>query len=560
MDLSISFYLEAVHNRLKGINTRFEEGGILFRPFNEEFNLDIDFSDTYFSRLRNKVKDVDGAIRDAIQRQEVIESFEKHFRKEIVPLLNPHTGLDFPKELYEAIRSSASISERQKQNYLNLYESDEIALFLAHSFMYCLSTDNRPRADSTISNADRQYLDLKGEFSTLKSLIQKEQMNCPTGISLEMNDKYNISLTAKNPKDAFRIRIKVAKCSLLEEYPDFKSLLNQLAFSGEQIDFQICSFDVIDSNNRYIKHVENSLYTGETYTLPDFFVMKYDDSEVTSCPGKLIIKVDGNNIPLQLKNEYDEILLPTYNYRIERRKSGNEVIASFISDDDEHLAISLTLTIADGKITEKSVRTDFAISVKNEKSVLDRIQYYMLLSRMKEAKTLTFYKHSEQGTSLFISTNGFFDDNKKQFETIENQLELLKRIRRLELYFNVSFDISEPTIGDEYCVEVLTNLIDKGIAIINNQTVNTRFESEEDVLQLKEQAKSNPVIKHYSNFCDIDLFQTKITFEDRYNIIWVSEKIKYYKKKIAAYADTAVIYDSNKHTEDEVNIILEKAI
>ena len=77
MDLNISFYIKAAHGRISGLSTQFDEATLLFSPLNERFNLNIDFSDTYFSRLVNRSKDVDGAIVDIVQKKTVIAFYEK---------------------------------------------------------------------------------------------------------------------------------------------------------------------------------------------------------------------------------------------------------------------------------------------------------------------------------------------------------------------------------------------------------------------------------------------------------------------------------------------------
>lgn len=558
MTLDISFYLNSMHTRLKGITTQLAEATLLFSPFNDEFDVGIDFSDAYFSKLKSHKRDVDGVIRDIIQENSAIEYFEKYFEERVIPILNPHTGMDWPQEIYDAINISEELNIQKKRFFKDLFESNQIGKFLAQTFMYCLSTDNKkiPSSEITSSSSERQLLQINNKLDFIQSNLSTKTMSYASALSVDLNDKYTVCLTAKDPKHAFRIHITVSKESLPQELSDFKALLSHLTFSGKALGLQVCSLDVTNSDGRLIKHVENSLFVGETYSLPVMYAMKYDESIMAECPGKVVIKADGNTIPLILRNEYDEVILPKYTYSIEREIRGDMVVATFYTEEDAHLRLSLVFTVPKHPKGDFKSDVKVNISVKDEHAVLDKIQYHTLLCKMHSSKILTFYKVTENDYNTFIATNGFANDNKDLLEDCNKLLDFFKKVHQLELHYNTTFDVSTVTTGDAYYTETLYALMTKGIATVKNQVVNTNCEQEE-VKRMRQLLKSHSPLKHTTTLDYVTLFNQTISFHDLYNMTWISSKIEFKSKSLRIEAETAILYEIGRFSEEAINQMLQ---
>ena len=81
-----------------------------------------------------------------VQRSEVIEFYEDYFDEKIVPILNPHTGMDICTIILNEINDNKTINETTKNRYIALYNSGEIGAFLANIFLYALSIHNKASA------------------------------------------------------------------------------------------------------------------------------------------------------------------------------------------------------------------------------------------------------------------------------------------------------------------------------------------------------------------------------------------------------------------------------
>lgn len=200
MALNISFYLNSIHGKLNGVTTYLEEGRMLFDPFFFDFDIDVDFNDTYFSRLRNMDRNPDNRIVELIQNPEIITFFEKYFTDKIAPKLNPHIGMDLCTAILTELEENRTINDNTKKTYMSLYYNNEIGRFLAHTFMYSLSVPNKSTTElvktemtsdiTGIIDAISNQMDAQTE--TILSAIQYTNAD----ISLYLNDKYSISCTA----------------------------------------------------------------------------------------------------------------------------------------------------------------------------------------------------------------------------------------------------------------------------------------------------------------------------------------------------------------------------
>ncbi|WP_029232578.1 hypothetical protein [Butyrivibrio sp. VCB2006] len=551
MDLNISFYIKAAHGRISGLSTQFDEATLLFSPLNERFNLNIDFSDTYFSRLVNRSKDVDGSIVDIVQKKTVIAFYEKYFIKEIVPKLNPHTGHDWSKEIYNAIQTSFVISDIKRKEYIDLYKENEEGLFLAHTFMYCLSVSNRAKPMTSMDGAmatenDQSYLkQINDRLRSIEGNLPSKPINLGQMLSFNIpSENYNVSLTAKDPRHSFILRLKVAKNSLPDEYENFDSLFSYLVFSGKKLELPICSLDIYDYAQNLLRHIENKLFVGESTLLPDMYSAQYDDSAIPACPGVLFIQATGNTLPLELRNEYGETILPLYNYKIEREVQGDSIYASFTSDDDPHIVMSIIFKVPKIKKDITRSETTLKINIKNPSSSLDNIGYYSTLSKMKAAEKLTFYKCINKGAyTEFISTTSFASDNETLLDDSLKLLDFFKKVYKIEATYRTVFDVRDMKRDDAYFAEALYTIIDKGFVRLTNQNVTMKCTAE-DTKVLRQLIKENKIVKWDSEFEYIQLFGKTITFHNEYNMCWVSNKISFKQNSATVLAEVAVIYKS----------------
>ena len=556
MFFNISRYFSAITTRLTGINTEYEEDMLLFNSILEYRDLQIDTSNTYFSRLKNNSTDPDGAIRDAIQNKDVIAHVIDYFDTEIVPILNPHTGLDCCTDIINGLKEDDSINEHTFNSYIEMYNEDRIGEFLANTFMYALSKPNKYKNRASIKGP------LLSQDGTLDKILQTVEdihavVSTPihytnSDLSLALSNEYDLTYSAPTSSKAFRILITVGINSIPTESKDFKSVLDYITFSGKSVSLQVCEVCVEDYTGRELKRITNSLFVGERITLPIIHSMHYSETDFSYCPSNLLISPTNNHKILELRNSNGDILLPSMTYRLEREKTKECINASFISEEHNYLNIRINFSVPNKEFSYSEINTSISITLKHNGDTLCNIQYYDLLMKLSNSDGLTFYQVENQTISEFINAQGFTPTHNGLAIDSEGLLGLFKELYFIEKHFNIKFDTSEFTQDNIYHAQILYRLLKEKKVITGSQSLSMEYDPEVIKTVNLENIDKEPLMVDCS-FDNITVFDQNIVLPERYHMRWFSRDISLLpnnQAKINAYA--TVIYEYGSISENEI--------
>ena len=557
MALDISFFLHAAHKKLTGYNSYFKEASLFFAPFTEEYGFEIDFGDTYFGNLRSKLRNVDGRIGKLIENKEVVKYFEKYFENKVIPVLNIHSGMNFISEILKEIKKTDSeMNEPKRDSLINLYEQQQYGKFLAQSFLYALSIPNRKRTSLSKPHDDQAidpvYQSLLSKMEQLESGLNVNPS--PSDFKIAVSDKYDISYTAKDPKDAFLMQIFIDKKSLPTECEDIGSLFRFLIFSGKPQELRIVGIHIKTADGELIKRIDNSLFVGEKVAFPVIKTLKYDTSEVPSCPGIMVIKAKNELKGLEMRDEQGNILLSMRRYRVEREKSNKRILASFISDEDKYLTIKINFDVQEKPMDIMSGSTSMSIIRKDNTSVICNLQYFELLQKMTLSGHLLFYRDNNGNSSPFISAQ-FTESTDPVMPDVQKMILILQRLYHIEQHFKVTFDISDFTEGNLYYAQILYQMITDGRATIHSQTMQVNY-SPDEVDELDDLIKNGSAIMLDSNLESITVFDQVIRFYDEYMIRWYSDEINQNEDgSVTVLARSSTIYRAGVTLDDSNEVM-----
>jgi len=555
MIFNISRYFSAITNRFTNISTEYAEDMFLFDSILSYCDLGIDVSNTYFSRLKNNNSEVDGSIRDAIQRDDVIKHVLEYFSNMVVPKLNPHTGLDSCTDIIRFMNEDATMNERTREKYVKLYENEKYGEFLANTFLYALSRKNKisknPEPEYLDSNAC--YLLLNKIHNNTEMLMSKSFINIDSDLSLALSNQYDLSYTAKKKEDAFSIVINVSVDSIPRECSNFKSLLDFIMFSGKAISLKVYDITVYDSHGNKIDYIFNSLMVVKTVTLPTIHSMRYDKSDFRSCPAELTIKSMNNTKMLELRNDFGEVILPFMSYQIERNQDKDSISAHFVTYENEYLNIGLHFQRPKRNCDIKDHQTTITVTLKNPNSTKCNIQYYELLTKLNEATGSSFFQKDGNSSSEFIHTQGFTPTYKDGAPIhAKDYLDLFKEFYYIENILGIEFDVSEFSKENIYYAQLLYRLLKDKKVITKEQVMTVDYDPNVMNNINLEGIKDSPIMVD-CEFTNISVFNQFIEFKDKYHMRWFSKNITLLpdnKAQINAYA--TVIYELGQYSEEEL--------
>ncbi|MBR4529309.1 MAG: hypothetical protein IKO80_03410 [Lachnospiraceae bacterium] len=556
MALNISFYLNAIHGKLKRIHTYLKEGELLFAPFYQEFDIELDLSDTYFTRLRKRERNPEQKIIDVIEKNEVITFFEEYFAKIIVPALNPHTGMDICTIILHELEENKNINENTKNRYYDLYNSGKTGAFLADIFLYSLSVQNKFSAGLRMSD----QAPLCSDYAVLSCPVYSAQQdllaviqNISPQLSFSMSGKYNVSYTAKNTEHAFRMHVFVTKDSFPDDYPSFNSLLGYVLFSGKSVDLQVQTVRILSPDGNILQETHNSLIIGDTVMLPELRVPQYDHSDFSICPSSITISSLNNRKTLELRDSLGDILIPWSTYKIEREHYKNRTRAIFILENDDYLDLRLTIDAPLKPRKHVKIKTSISLTMKDRHSTLCNIRYFDVLSKMGKADNITLFSNADKDVAPFLSFSGFLQNNETDGSNIEDLLRLFHQLYRIEDHLGLKFEIDELTQADAYFIQILYHLITKGKIILGQQTLllDCAYKPEESLQSCN--SGQQPVI-YDSPYTGVNILGRRIDLSEMYRIRWSPSVVDIEdNNKRTVLSSNTILYDPKKIDATSLN-------
>ena len=530
---------------------------MLFDPIYYDYDIDVDFNDTYFSRLRNMERNPDHRIVELIQRPEVIASFEKYFTEVVSPKLNPHIGMDLCTAILTELEENRTINDNTKKSYMNLYYNNEIGPFLAHTFMYSLSVPNKSTTELVKTEIPSDITDIIAAISNQMDAQTETILNAirytNSDVSLYLNDNYSISYAAKRPGDAFRMLIYVTKSSFPEDCSDFNSLLGYVLFSGKPVELQVQRIQVTTPEGRVLEDTYNRLIDAETVLLPELRTLCYDKSAFPACPSSIIISSTCNTKELELRNSQGDTLFPQSLYRIERERIGNRIRTSFILEDDDYMDLRFLLEVPQKPRKNMRVKSSMSLTMKNNSSVICNIRYYDLLLKMGKTDKLSLFSCENQDMIPFLSFNDFARNNELIVSDAEGLLSLFHKLYKIEDYFGGRFDISDFSQSNVYYAQVLYQLSTTGKVSLGKQTLKMNyFPEKEDTI--REYSLNQTPAKYDSSFDGVKLFDQYIDLSDKYHIRWYSHEIDILEDHIAkVHSIKTILYDPEMYDDADLD-------
>ena len=103
--------------------------------------------DGTLGRMLRGVLPVPEDIRLASADPEVVKGVVSYFRKEVAPDVNPHLKVDVLASFQSLIDKDATIPESKKEDLKKLLAGDDLALFLAETFIYAINRFSKSKPE-----------------------------------------------------------------------------------------------------------------------------------------------------------------------------------------------------------------------------------------------------------------------------------------------------------------------------------------------------------------------------------------------------------------------------
>jgi len=103
----------------------------------------IDLSSTMITHLVKQNREVPDAIKKASAKHEVIANAIHYFEDVVVSDLNPHLKDDLCSAMITLFETDSSVSKSKADELSSLYHQNKIGEFLARSFLYAISRQNK---------------------------------------------------------------------------------------------------------------------------------------------------------------------------------------------------------------------------------------------------------------------------------------------------------------------------------------------------------------------------------------------------------------------------------
>lgn len=140
-EYTISAFIQIMQSGFIEHNKKEAAGRLLLEAITvNEF---IDFSATTITRLINREREVQDAIKKASARPEVIANAINYFKDVVVPDLNPHLQDDTFSNLIKLLEKDVTVPNKKYKELAAYYSANKIGEFLARSFLYAVSRQNK---------------------------------------------------------------------------------------------------------------------------------------------------------------------------------------------------------------------------------------------------------------------------------------------------------------------------------------------------------------------------------------------------------------------------------
>lgn len=159
-ELVLSTYIKIMRDELVKNAGQENAGRFLLESVSLQENsyCETDLDSKKISRIVSRINPVPDDIKQASLRPEIAENVYKYFTKLVLPDLNPHTQYDVLEKFCKVIEQDVQVSRIKKDELLELHKNGQYDKFLAATFLYVLSRNNK-KSTENVEPQDAPFLD-----------------------------------------------------------------------------------------------------------------------------------------------------------------------------------------------------------------------------------------------------------------------------------------------------------------------------------------------------------------------------------------------------------------
>ncbi|MDC3416594.1 ABC-three component system protein [Aquibacillus salsiterrae] len=118
-------------------------------------------------------EDIPNGIKKAAASPAISSGAIDYFESDVVPKVSPQKELDLYHDLRNTIESDTEISDYTRNDFLTLYENNDLTEFLVEVFLYAIQKDNKKTSHLRKKPKANDGINLEEDLVKLQELIQK---------------------------------------------------------------------------------------------------------------------------------------------------------------------------------------------------------------------------------------------------------------------------------------------------------------------------------------------------------------------------------------------------
>lgn len=520
----------------------------------------VDVSDTKISRWVNNKFPIDESLRSFAGTEAGYNATYNHFKNEVIKDINNNMIERIVLNILDAIKKDSSIDQSKRLFFEKSYSSGDLADFLTRSFLYVVSIQTEGSAltldsksickpnDGNNTLLLRKISDLiEAELSTNIGLPDNE-------IELISSNNFNLILAAKENRHAFTVFVEVKADGISTEYTTFADYMNWLRFSGKGIQVELRRICVFDYLGRKIIEETDPIYMGRSLPVPPIRIKEYNREMKDLLRCKLYIKPPQDILELELTDLYGNCLFGFSQFRVEREKKDNLLIANFICVENEDIILKF-IFICNDENDKSKLHFSIKADRKDVNSSKCNAAYYQLISKIYESGEMIIWQRKDGKRCEFVRVPAFREKYEKELDYYRQLREIYQKIIYIENTFNLLFNVSEFTPDNISWVNQLHELLIKGkvsLSIEEYTLTSDYYDSYKD--KINDLQGEGVLFNGYIS--DIGLFDKQIDITQKYKLaIWASQVIKNDDNSLTLKVRKSILYDIMNDNVNEEEIL-----
>lgn len=342
----------------------------------------------------------------------------------------------------------------------------------------------RKTADKILKNMDQlseEFYELKEEISShFNQRGPGEDWNnlgilSPEDIELISSGEYNIKVEAQCFENYFTVFSEIKISLTTFQFENIEDYISYLRFSGKIGEFEICRFEIIDYKGISRQKYEDKSYKGLRISLPELYIKEIELAKMEFAEMKVMVRPNFDYLCFQLENDEGDIIIPEKNYKIERERRDNSVVAHMLDTSTRgQIIVNFHVEIQNDPMLKTT--TTVQVLQRDSKKVSSNIEFCNVMEKIANADGIVARDVGDD--RIIMQASGTFPLEQEFVDTLQQRRDFYKKLKKLENRFNLQFHVPHNVENREITnVDQIIELLDKGVIKTDNAEI-TMHQSE----------------------------------------------------------------------------------